>query len=145
GQPVVLVDRVGVVEHAAQRAGHRGQSIYDRCMREVPADRWARWLLKRRDAGDERQRAVTLSYLAGVRDRVLAGSEPLDGAAVLDVGAGDGLIGLAALERVGAAGRVVFTDISPALLERCREAAGAGGHLGRARFVHARRGSGRRG
>jgi ubiquinone/menaquinone biosynthesis C-methylase UbiE len=51
---------------------------------------------------------------------------------VLDVGAGDGLIGLAALERVGPQGRVIFADVSEALLERTRAAA-AGDE--RAQFV----------
>ena len=63
------------------------------------ADRWARWLLGRRDAGLDAQRAATLARLAEIRDRVLDAAEPLAGATVLDVGAGAGLIGLAALER----------------------------------------------
>jgi len=79
-----------------------------------------------------------LEHLAGVRDRVLAHAEPLDGATVLDVGTGDGLIGLEALERVGASGRVIFADISPALLESAREAVAARDALGRAGFVETR-------
>jgi len=88
-------------------------------------DRWSRWLLERRNAGDERQREVILEHLEVVRDGVLALAEPLDGAVVLDIGTGDGLIGPAALERVGPRGRVIFSDISQALLDRAREAAGA--------------------
>src|SRR4029453_2282433 len=45
------------------------------------------------------------------------------GATVLDVGAGDGLIGFGALDRVGPAGRVGFSGISPPLVNPCREAA----------------------
>jgi ubiquinone/menaquinone biosynthesis C-methylase UbiE len=96
-------------------------------------DRWSRWLLHRRDAGDERQREVALGRLDGIRDCVLDLAEPLAGATLLDVGTGDGLIGLAALERVGADGSVIFSDVSAALLERARERAGAA--AGRARFV----------
>jgi ubiquinone/menaquinone biosynthesis C-methylase UbiE len=69
---------------------------------------------------------------------VLAGAEPLGGATVLDVGSGDGLIGLEALERVGPKGRVIFADISAPLLERCRHEVAARGLLNRARFIIAR-------
>jgi arsenite methyltransferase len=99
------------------------------------SDRWSRWLLERRDAGDERQRAAALDHLSIVRDRVLAGSEPLEGATLLDVGCGDGLIGLAALDRVGAHGHVIFCDVSAALLEQARLAAEARDAVDRARFV----------
>lgn len=98
------------------------------------SDHWSRWLLERRDGGDERQRTVTLDALAEIRDRVLAGAEPLEGATVLDVGTGDGLIGLAALARVGTSGTVIFSDISDALLDHVRETVRGRGALDRARF-----------
>lgn len=100
-------------------------------------DRWSRWLVERRDAGNERQRAITFEHLAGVRDRVLDQAEPLEGATLLDVGTGDGLIGLEALERVGPRGRVIFSDISEALLQRTRDAVSARHALDRAQFVAA--------
>jgi ubiquinone/menaquinone biosynthesis C-methylase UbiE len=102
------------------------------------ADHWSRWLLERRDAGDERQRSVTLEHLAPIRDRVLGHAEPLDGATMLDVGTGTGLIGLEALERVGPRGSVIFSDVSPALLEQSRHAVASRGLLDRARFVSTR-------
>jgi arsenite methyltransferase len=98
-------------------------------------DQWSSWLLERRDAGDERQRAATLEQLEPIRDRVLTHAEPLKGVNVLDVGTGDGLIGLQALEHVGAQGSVIFSDISQALLDHCRRAVASRGHLDRARFV----------
>jgi arsenite methyltransferase len=101
-------------------------------------DHWSRWLLERRDADDERQRQVTLEHLAGVRDRILAHGEPLVGATLLDVGTGDGLIGLEALARVGPRGRVIFSDVSLALLEQVRDAVESQGAAERARFVAAR-------
>jgi ubiquinone/menaquinone biosynthesis C-methylase UbiE len=101
----------------------------------VQPDHWSRWLRERRDAGDERQRTAILDMLGPVRERVLAFAEPLDGATLLDVGTGDGLIGLAALERVGAQGRVIFSDISDALLAHAHEAVAARELLDRARFV----------
>ncbi len=42
------------------------------------------------------------------------------GYVVIDLGAGTGLIGFGALERVGSEGRVIFTDVSAALLDQCR-------------------------
>lgn len=98
-------------------------------------DRWSRWLLERRDANDVHQRQATLEHLAPIRDRVLGHAEPLDGATLLDVGTGDGLIGLEALERVGPTGRVIFSDISEALLEQSRRAVASRGLLDRAQFV----------
>jgi SAM-dependent methyltransferase len=98
-------------------------------------DRWSRWLLERRDAGMEPQREAALDHLAVVRDRILDSAEPLEGTTVLDVGAGDGLIGLRALERVGPEGCVMFADVSEALLARCEEEARSLGLIQRARFV----------
>jgi len=100
-------------------------------------DRWSRWLLERRDGGNERQRALSLDHLSPIRDRVLDAAGPLEGATLLDVGAGDGLIGLAALERVGPQGKVIFSDVSEPLLEQCRKLVAARGDLPRADFVPA--------
>jgi ubiquinone/menaquinone biosynthesis C-methylase UbiE len=86
-------------------------------------DRWARWLLETRFGGDEAQLRRTLEFLRPVRDRVLANARIRPGDVVLDVGTGDGLIGFAALEAVGEDGRVIFSDISDDLLDRCRELA----------------------
>jgi ubiquinone/menaquinone biosynthesis C-methylase UbiE len=97
-------------------------------------DRWAKWLLETRFGGDEAQLERTLAFLRPVRDRVIANARIGRGDTVLDVGAGDGLIGFAALDLVGDEGRVIFSDISDDLLARCRElAAGRPG----AEFVHA--------
>lgn len=104
----------------------------------VAPDQWSRWLRERRDAGDERQRAAIGDMLGPIRERVLAAVEPLQGATLLDVGTGDGLIGMAALARVGAEGRVIFSDISDALLAHSHEAVAAEGLLARARFVSTR-------
>jgi len=59
--------------------------------------------------------------LAPVRDELLDLAEVGPGDVLLDVGCGDGLIGLGALER-GA--HVVFSDISAACLDDCRAVAG---------------------
>jgi len=102
-------------------------------------DQWSRWVLERRDGGSRRQRAIALEFLAPIRDRVLDAAEPLDGATLLDVGSGDGLIGLAGLERVGAHGVVIFSDVSEVLLEQCRLLVADRSATTQARFVQDRR------
>jgi arsenite methyltransferase len=57
------------------------------------------------------------------------------GETLLDAGTGDGLIAFAALKRVGPAGRVIFSDISPELLDHCRNASERAGLLDRSQFV----------
>ncbi len=84
-------------------------------------DLWAAWLRRRRDSASEAVRRAMLERLAPVRDRVLDAAAVGPGDVVLDVGCGDGLVGLGALER-GA--DVVFSDVSEACLDDCRAVAG---------------------
>ena len=99
-------------------------------------DRWHRWLMDERFGGDPaaRERLLT-GHLYPVRDTVLDKARLQPGDTVLDVGTGDGLIAFGALERLGPAGHVVFSDISQDLLDHCRAAAAAEGLLDRCRFV----------
>jgi arsenite methyltransferase len=86
-------------------------------------DPWAAWLLERRHGGDDARLRATLEGVSKFRDRVLDHARIDEGDVVLDLGCGDGLIGFGALARVGATGRVVFSDISQQLLDVCREIA----------------------
>ncbi|MFI7540743.1 methyltransferase domain-containing protein [Actinoplanes sp. NPDC049599] len=86
-------------------------------------DRWASWLLRHRDGGSAGLRAQFAPQLTDYRDGVLDRATITPGDTVLDVGTGTGLIGLGALERVGPHGRVIFSDVSPALLDECRRQA----------------------
>lgn len=61
--------------------------------------------------------------LASVRDQVLHKAQITAGEIVLDVGAGDGLIAFGALEVPGEQGTVIFSDISPDLLDNCQSLA----------------------
>jgi ubiquinone/menaquinone biosynthesis C-methylase UbiE len=99
-------------------------------------DKWADWVLARGFGGDAAQKERSLRFLRPVRDRVLRNAAIRDGDVLLDVGTGDGLIGFGAMPLVGS-GRVVFSDISPALVEACRTAAEELGVLEHAAFVQA--------
>ena len=120
---------------ATSRTSRRWPTTEDSGVAAAP-DRWSQWLGERRDAGDDGQRRVWRGRLTAIRDRVLDQAGGLDGATLLDVGCGDGLIGLEALDRVGQSGTVLFADISPALLEQAEKAASDLGLADRARFVH---------
>lgn len=72
-----------------------------------------------------------------MRDRVLANAAVREGDVLLDVGCGDGLIGFGALERVGASGRVIFSDVSDDLLAHVERVARDAGVIERSRFVRA--------
>jgi SAM-dependent methyltransferase len=100
-------------------------------------DVWATWLRTGRDGGSARMRAENLDRLAKLRDRILdrAGIRPGD--TVLDVGAGQGLLGLGALDRAGEQGRVIFADISEPALDDCRAEVAGLGASNRAMFVRA--------
>ncbi|GAB3437103.1 class I SAM-dependent methyltransferase [Flindersiella endophytica] len=98
-------------------------------------DRWAEWLLERRHGGDAERLRSTLEFVGKRRDIVLDRAEMQPGDTVLDVGCGDGLLGFGALERVGPNGRVIFSDHSADLLERCRELAADLGVTDRCEFI----------
>jgi SAM-dependent methyltransferase len=90
----------------------------------VTTDKWAQWLLSRRDGDSAALRARIAPELAAYRDGVLDRAELATDDTLLDVGCGTGLIGFGALERLGPDGRVIFTDISEDLLDHCRRVAG---------------------
>jgi len=87
-------------------------------------DKWASWLLTRRDGGNAEVRRKHAPSLAAFRDGVLDRASIGAGDIVLDLGAGSGLIGLGALDLVGDTGQVIFSDISAALLDECRRRTG---------------------
>ena len=62
-------------------------------------DRWARWLLEQRHAGDQAELERQLPNLEEFRRRVLENADIHEGDVVLDVGTGNSLIGFGALGR----------------------------------------------
>jgi arsenite methyltransferase len=117
------------------RICHAGRQAELPLMTDGP-DRWHRWLLDVRFGGDAAYREKNLiEYLYPARDTVLDKAALRPGDSLLDVGTGDGLIAFGALERLGPAGRVIFSDISQDLLDHCRKAADAEGPLDRCGFI----------
>src|SRR2546428_13279919 len=76
-------------------------------------DVWAQWLLHRRHGGDAELPRRQPEYLGPGRDRGLDNAEVTAGDVVLDVGAGDGLIAVGALEPGGPSGHGILSDASP--------------------------------
>jgi ubiquinone/menaquinone biosynthesis C-methylase UbiE len=100
-------------------------------------DQWAEWLLHRRHGDDPDELRRTLDRLSKVRDKVLDNAGVATGETVLDVGTGDGLIAFGALDRVGAEGRVILSDISQDLLDHAHALAEQMRVVDRCEFVRA--------
>jgi arsenite methyltransferase len=98
-------------------------------------DKWASWLLHRRDGDDPEQRVKALEHLIPLRNRVLENARLSPGEVLLDVGAGDGLIAFGALDLVGLDGRVIVSDVSSDLIGVARNVAIEANADGRMSFV----------
>ncbi|QLQ36564.2 class I SAM-dependent methyltransferase [Micromonospora robiginosa] len=90
-------------------------------------DKWAQWLLTRRDGDSADRRARNTQDLTAFRDGVLDGAGLAADDVLLDVGCGTGLVGFGALDRLGPDGRVIFSDVSADVLDVCRRTAGGDG------------------
>ncbi len=105
-------------------------------MTQSAQDMWSQWLLKRRFGGDPRRMQEMLGCLYPIRDKILSRVQLDDGARLLDVGCGDGLIAFGALEKFPAC-RVIFSDISDDLLQHVERLAQEMNVQDRCQFVHA--------
>jgi ubiquinone/menaquinone biosynthesis C-methylase UbiE len=101
---------------------------------EAEQDQWSRWVLRNsRECDAETAKAVQDMVLR----KILQHAAITAGETVLDVGAGNGLIGFGAMPLVSERGKVIFSDISMELLDHCRAVAEEMGVLERCEFVHA--------
>ncbi|MFN8443381.1 MAG: class I SAM-dependent methyltransferase [Caldilineaceae bacterium] len=99
-------------------------------------DIWYEWLLRRRDGNDPARSKATRDFLAPVRNKVLENARFVEGETLLDVGCGDGLIALRALEQTRNS-KVIFLDISQDLLDHAKETVIWSGDLFRSQFIRA--------
>ena len=106
-------------------------------MTESTQDQWAQWLLHRRSGGDPQRLKAMLEVLSTWRDRILQNAHVIEGESLLDVGCGDGLIAFGALDRIGAHGKVIFSDISQDLLDHSLSLAQQMQVLDRCQFIRA--------
>lgn len=94
---------------------------------QAAVDTAAEWLRHGRFAGTSpAERRATATLLEGIRDRVLDGAQIAPGDHVVDLGAGTGLLSLAALLQVGPDGTVTAVDQSGPALREIRPARGGG-------------------
>jgi len=94
-------------------------------------------LAETRFGGDKKGAEIQMRGLIQLRNTLLKKAGLVEGKVVLDVGAGEGLMGFGAIEKVGTSGHVIFSDISDACLENARAAAEQMGLLDQCLFVRA--------
>jgi ubiquinone/menaquinone biosynthesis C-methylase UbiE len=102
---------------------------------KVASDLWSRWLLERWHGGNIPYKALLRRKLEHFRDRVLDNAQLSAGMTLVDVGAGDGLIGFGAIDRIGPSLRVIFTDLSAPLLQHVKQLANERGVQSQCDFV----------
>lgn len=85
-------------------------------------DHWASWIAGRRYGGNLTHFKQLQAGLSEFSGRIISRAGLQRGSSVLDVGTGDGPVGLRALAEVGEDGRVIFTDVSADVISLCKEA-----------------------
>lgn len=101
-----------------------------------PDDQWSEWLLEARFGRSANFRLKVARVVDTIRDRVLDAARLKANTTLLDVGTGDGLVALGAIERIGPSLRVVMTDASEALLCHTRNTARERGVESQCTFLH---------
>jgi arsenite methyltransferase len=99
------------------------------------SDLWSRWLLDRWHGGNAAYKSLLRGKTERFRDRVLDNAQLSPGMTMVDVGAGDGLIGFGAIDRIGRSLKVIFTDVSAPLLEHTKQLADERGVAAQCEFV----------
>jgi ubiquinone/menaquinone biosynthesis C-methylase UbiE len=100
------------------------------------SDNWSDWLLNGRHGRDPVFLEALRPELNRIADRVLDGAKLEPSMTLADVGTGDGLVALRAIDRLGPALRVLLVDISPALLNHTEALARERGVGSQCSFLH---------
>jgi len=103
---------------------------------DVTHDNWSAWILGQRHGEDRAHEHNVRAEITKYADRLLDCVRLRSGMTLADIGTGDGLVGFRAIERAGAAIRVVMTDISTPLLRHTEEMARTLGVSGQCAFIH---------
>jgi len=98
-------------------------------------DLWSDWLFHYRNGNDAGYLKSIQTATAGYAERVLDGGKLATGMTLVDVGCGDGLVGLRAIERIGSDLQVIMTDISRPLLDYAKQQAEARGVSVQCHFI----------
>jgi ubiquinone/menaquinone biosynthesis C-methylase UbiE len=103
---------------------------------DVTHDNWSTWILGQRHGDDRTHEYNVRAEITRYADRLLDSVRLRPGMTLADIGTGDGLVGFRAIERAGAAIRVLMTDISTPLLRHTEETARTRGVSGQCAFIH---------
>jgi ubiquinone/menaquinone biosynthesis C-methylase UbiE len=88
-------------------------------MADSNQDLWVDWLSDYRFPGGEEESRIR-NMLDRKRDKLIQNADISPGDTVLDVGCGDGFIGIKATKETGSEGKVLFLDSSPDVLDQAR-------------------------
>src|ERR1700739_708851 len=86
-------------------------------------EQWSDWLLRTRFSCDPERERLLRADLQRDADHLLDLAQLRPGMTMLDVGSGDGLLALRAVERIGPSLKVFITDVSASLLRHAGERA----------------------
>ncbi len=116
-------------------------SLNPRCAPVSPSstpedDIWSEWLLHRRHADDPQWEPAAQHRIERCADRVLDNAHLAPGMRLLDVGTGDGLVGLRAIARIGFTLQVQMTGVSARMLRHTGQRAAELGVRRQCRFLH---------
>lgn len=75
-------------------------------------DIWSDWLKHRRFGGDENYQKNALKLFRSLADKIVEKANIQESSVVLDLGSGDGLVALVALDMLGKHGKLIISDIS---------------------------------
>ncbi len=102
---------------------------------QAHTDVWSDWLLHRRHADDSTYGAVVRDVVQVFADRVLDAARLAPGMTLADIGTGEGLLGMRAIDRIGPSLKVILTDISAPMLRHAKTRAAELGVAGQCTFL----------